>query len=217
MKNKYLLLLSLAFTGTLLLEGCQKEIQIENSASAKIDAIQSKIIYSSKIIYKDVNPDITMILNSASRNPGYNLDFNGDGIPDFSINGIYRVGFAFTCWVSTTSFNNNGVLTDASGVFPLEMSLNNSIASESHWKMDTTLTLRRISRTGLYSPTYHWSGNWTDATDHYLGVKINFGGNNYYGWIRLAVSVSLNAGSFTIKDYAYNSAPNQPILAGQTQ
>jgi hypothetical protein len=36
----------------------------------------------------------------------------------------------------------------------------------------------------------------------------------YYGWVRLSVASGvINA---TIFDYAYNSSPGQPILAGQT-
>ena len=36
----------------------------------------------------------------------------------------------------------------------------------------------------------------------------------YYGWIR--VSLSNNCGMMLIKDWAYNSDPDSPILAGQT-
>jgi hypothetical protein len=51
--------------------------------------------------------------------------------------------------------------------------------------------------------------------DGYIGLKLKKAGLIYYGWTRLSVSVSSTSASFTIKDYAYNSVPNQPILAGE--
>jgi len=45
-----------------------------------------------------------------------------------------------------------------------------------------------------------------------LGLRIFKDGNYYYGWARLSV---LGSERMIIKDYAYNSTPNAPILAGQ--
>jgi flagellar hook assembly protein FlgD len=42
------------------------------------------------------------------------------------------------------------------------------------------------------------------------------GAHTYYGWVHISVSVSYNSVGFTVKDYAYNSVPEQAILAGQT-
>ena len=38
----------------------------------------------------------------------------------------------------------------------------------------------------------------------------------YYGWIKLGVGINISFVTITIMEYAYNSIPNQPILAGQT-
>jgi hypothetical protein len=63
------------------------------------------------------------------------------------------------------------------------------------------------------------SGNWTTATDEFLGLTLVSNSQSYYCWVRLNVSAVIigpTSATFTIKDYAYNSIPNQPILAGQT-
>ena len=52
--------------------------------------------------------------------------------------------------------------------------------------------------------------------DGYVGLQLIHAGQTYYGWVRMDVNVTAGSASMTIKDYAYNSIPNQPILAGQT-
>jgi hypothetical protein len=42
------------------------------------------------------------------------------------------------------------------------------------------------------------------------------GGNWFYGWVRLSTFTARARSRFTVRDYAYNPVPNQPILAGQT-
>ncbi len=54
---------------------------------------------------------------------------------------------------------------------------------------------------------------WALAPQSYLGLLFDIAGATHYGWARLNVT---SATSFTLMDYAYNSIPNQPILAGQT-
>jgi len=56
--------------------------------------------------------------------------------------------------------------------------------------------------------------NWCGVTDKYLGLRFKIGMNTHYGWARM--DVSLDAFSWTIKDYAYHLDPDTPILAGQT-
>ena len=48
----------------------------------------------------------------------------------------------------------------------------------------------------------------------YLALKLTVGTNTYYGWARLDFLEM--SGSFTIKDYAYESTPNACIQAGRT-
>jgi hypothetical protein len=61
------------------------------------------------------------------------------------------------------------------------------------------------------------SGNWYNISGKYLALKTQVGNNYYYGWVKLGVSITqINQETITIMEYAYNSIPNQPILAGQS-
>ena len=51
-----------------------------------------------------------------------------------------------------------------------------------------------------------------DVTDAYIGVAFPIAAVNHYGWIR--VDVNNAAGTFLVKDWAYESEPGVGILAG---
>jgi len=61
-------------------------------------------------------------------------------------------------------------------------------------------------------------GPWAEKQkDGYLGVKFDVSGQTYYGWIRLTTAACIGGGRLEaiITGYAYNTEPNQPIIAGQ--
>lgn len=57
-------------------------------------------------------------------------------------------------------------------------------------------------------------GNWfPEQTDKYLGVRfVDSDDNNHFGWIRCSVLDSADV--LIIKDFAYESEPDKPIMAG---
>ncbi len=58
------------------------------------------------------------------------------------------------------------------------------------------------------------AGDFMNTTDKYIGVKFMMGASEYFGWIR--VDVANQAGSVTIKDFAYESTAGNAINAGDT-
>jgi hypothetical protein len=62
----------------------------------------------------------------------------------------------------------------------------------------------------------NWFGFGIDETiDKYIGLKFPLTGENYcYGWIRC--DVKDNGRTLIIKDYAYETTPDYPIVAGDT-
>jgi len=60
------------------------------------------------------------------------------------------------------------------------------------------------------------TGAWIGVEDRYLGVEFHINGSKHYGWVRLDVDDS-EAVNYVIKDYAYESQPDWPILAGATE
>ncbi len=49
----------------------------------------------------------------------------------------------------------------------------------------------------------------------FLGLRFDSAGTTYHGWARL--SIPANGTSFTLKDYAYSSTPDEGLFAGETQ
>jgi hypothetical protein len=58
-------------------------------------------------------------------------------------------------------------------------------------------------------------GDWRNVQDRYLGLKFIVKGQAHYGWARLSISTFPITGTLT--GYAYETTPNAPIIAGQTQ
>lgn len=56
--------------------------------------------------------------------------------------------------------------------------------------------------------------SWCGVTDKYLGLRITISGNLHYGWARFDVNADASTG-WVLKDYAYNTVPNESIRAGQ--
>lgn len=167
---------------------------------------------SAQIIYTDVNPDTTVACSSAPCSHSNTIDLNNDGIADYTIAIYYNILNCFPSgtyskkYVSVNSTGSNNLMLTM-------MNLNDKIGNNLVFNT-TSGSLRSINFSLHYCAGS--SGSWTSATDHYLGVRMVVGSNVYYGWIRLNVSVSSSSLFYTIKDYAYNSIPNQPILAGET-
>ena len=169
---------------------------------------------NAQIVYTDVNPDSTIISPSGS----YYLDLNNDGISDYKISSVSIHGSCSPqnplgyskAYVSDSALNTNAVVAVTSTTNPLAMNFNDSILSG--LSLSTSGYLRYVTG-GCLGGTL--LGVWPNSIDRYLGLKLIVGANTYYGWARMQVSATGNA-SCTIKDYAYNSIPNQPILAGQT-
>jgi hypothetical protein len=170
---------------------------------------------NAQIVYTDVNPDVTINTNGGV----YALDLNNDGITDFNI--TYNTTTVFSTrtnvLIGITPLGVNKVGNDTT--YPGALLLNSNIDSNSFtWKNNSNQNL--LTRTwfvyGFPFPLYRirYSGNWNGESNKYIPLQLDVNSQKYYGWVRL--DVPLGAVSFTVKDYAYNSSPNQSILAGQT-
>jgi hypothetical protein len=186
-----------------------------------VSAMMFSASANAQIIYTDVIPDSIKTCTPApgsSCSSTYQLDLNNDGISDFQ---LYQFHSIILCpvprhnsYVSVSPLGSNKVACENTqwGVCPLALA-NGVVIQNNNWYGTGGLMLERHINTCdlVFQYTCH---NWNLATDKYLGLNLRVGSNTYYGWVRL--DVALNGTSFTVKDYAYNSIPNQQILAGQT-
>ena len=148
----------------------------------------------SQIIYTDI-PDATPSVT-------YPLDLNNDNIADFLIQ--FDPGIQLMCKPQ----GSNAYSGNLSGGIYLPWALNSGVDI-----CDSSITWYDSINPG----TMAWGtsiGNWVGATDKYLALKLIAGSNTYYGWVRLDVWATST--SFTVKDYAYESTPNNCIVTGQT-
>jgi hypothetical protein len=152
--------------------------------------------FNSKICAQIIYTDI----EDATPNATFTLDLNNDSVDDFT--------FYFGSGIMCAPLQNNAYSGNFVGGVHLPWALaeNNSICEPlATWygtNYPGTLALGTSS------------GYWVGATNKYIALKIIVGATTYYGWARLDILSS--SGSFTLKDYAYESTPNACIQSGQT-
>ncbi len=185
-----------------------------------------------QIIYTDVTPDDTIKdLNlSYTTYQTYPMDLNNDGVTDFDLNQSYsQVGLNSGTLCAYYKINKscysyprnlNAIASNSTGGLALNaLSIINGglswrdTSSNHGYNNLASYSFTSIRHCPPASPaTGTTGGNWYNQNDKYLGVKIIKNGLTYYGWVRLQV---VSASSITVKDYGYNSIPNQPIKAGE--
>ena len=189
----------------------------------------SSAVTNAQVVYTDMNPDI--LLNCSGNNlcsEEYSLDLNDDGISDFILatnklsnscgrctaNGILVIGPVYSAEISATA---QSWIADTVGGYALNTLIDSSLG----WTNDSHI-LAKASRDcvpcvrGNYFVDVPPRGPWSNIFGKYLALKTQVGTDFYYGWIKLGVGINISFVTITIMEYAYNSLPNQPILAGQT-
>ncbi len=173
---------------------------------------------NAQIVYTDVNPDLT-ITQSDTGSVSHDIDINNDGTTDATISEAWiegyspQTGFYTVKRVDVGCFGGSQLLMYYDGL-PLAKPLSNTAIIDSarqSWSDLPFGAILVVNGSGAFGS----SGDWSDTTGRYLGIRFLEGGDWLYGWVR--VFVAQDSISFTIRDYAYNSIPKQPILAGQGQ
>ena len=197
--------------------------QLQKKFYAFIMMMFSIVTANAQIVYTDVTPN--SIIDTT--NSVYHLDLNNDGVTDYNIN--FTTGtISGSCsgtqnstayYIKITLLDSNEVGTDATSPFyPKVLLLDSWIDSSFTWKNTASqLLAEKLWHCIMVRPPYHWVayyvGNWNNASNKYLPLRLNMGSQVYYGWVRLSVANGVT--NATIFDYAYNSTPGQPILAGE--
>jgi hypothetical protein len=155
-----------------------------------------------QLICTNVNPDLTV-----STSYTLDVDLDNDLTIDFRIISTHPHPALGSVYLPPNQVGlNNSVMTDSAG-FASCLSLNTVIGPSSPgWSQMNTQYLNMY-----FASPPHLA--WRNAIDKYLGLQLAVGTNTYFGWARF--TFKQNSQTFVFKDYAYNSVPNQPILAGQ--
>lgn len=156
-----------------------------------------------QIQYTDIDPDETIA------GAEYGLDLNNDGTVDYRM--IARSDVPAVRIYTDNSSSILGINAGGNYNYPLALSMGDDI--------DPT----GAGGTWITAPVYqtlNWGGcaytssQWCDGqVDKYLGLRINVGADQHYGWIRL--DIPADGSSFTVKDYALELTPGEGIQAGE--
>jgi hypothetical protein len=203
----------------------KKEItKKSNSLKLKLKAYTTLVISaialdsSAQIIYTDI-PDTTLV----NDNEFFDIDFNNDGSPEFNLTlntffssrGVGSLFFNGQINILGINPRNGNVVIDSNS-YPAGFNFNDliSLGSNSFSSGNRAVVFHTFISSNYNSGLYQNSksnGNFL-GVEKYLGVRFTIGSNQHYGWIRLDVSTRVD--SVTIKDFAYDSTANAPILAG---
>jgi len=174
-----------------------------------------------QIIYTDVNPDYVLDTNLET----YSLDINNDGTPEaifLMYNGVISSSIAAYGVALYSSSNSVGVVGNygyynwngSSTSFGVLSALDDNVT------VDINANFMSYGFAGLEAFYVNNPGSvltipeWFGKDDKYMGIVFSDGVSVNFGWMRCSMN---NDGTiFTIKDYAYNSQNNAPILTGAT-
>jgi hypothetical protein len=160
---------------------------------------------SGQIVYTDI-ADETVLPGSS-----YALDLNNDLIGDhlFTINSA--ANFAFMQPVSGTAatmYNSNGFVGFSSGPYNYPSNLSAGTV------INATNGIFSARGDFNYSSCGYPGSQFCDGLDGYVGLTLIVGTDTFYGWAR--IQIATDTSNMIIKDYAYNSTPDEAIEAGQT-
>lgn len=196
-----------------------------------VTAMMLSVSANAQIVYTDVIPDVVRGCNYPSPcGADFLIDLNNDGINDFTFaprahsfscgncspNPVNILGTRDSALVISTA---QSWIVDTVGGFDLNKSMDSSLAwtnAEYNLAQNGERCMACTNGNGSHKVTQGITGNWQNVSGKFMGLKIKMGSDFYYGWIKLGVSIASYSVSITIMEYAYNSIPNQPILAGQT-
>jgi|GEM_PF-2367631 len=135
------------------------------------------------------------------------IDINNDGFIDVSFSYQYCNGGAGNIF-HLTSLQLINAQSTAEGSYIDNYSVNDSINEYCEWLPNTYSILQDLG-------SNYCDGNWCDGTyDGFIALKITADNQTYYGWVRIYI-LEGEYHHLAVASYAYNSTPNEPILAGE--
>jgi hypothetical protein len=179
-----------------------------------------------QIIYTDINPD-SMLHAYQNHHDSLLLDLNNDGQFDFKILETFNSSESTETWLTRTwkltamAYGNNRLMRNA-GSYIDTLELNDTISQNQNWISQGVLGYYQIqwhfssSAGSVYDYWIEDYGLWLDVTDKFIGLQLIAGNDTLYGWVRLDAKLSNQWDFVKVKDYAYDTIPNELILAGAT-
>src|SRR5271165_2866192 len=167
---------------------------IAAAGAAAIGTLAATPAAEAKIVYTPANQ--VLDFSTQKQIP---LDLNNDGIPD-----LYFTGgnIGYSDYVAAGPGAGNGIVGAPGSAAALAWGTRIGPKDQ----FEVTPELMELQDCKTFCST---QGPWAGKYNRFLGVKFAIGVQTHYGW------VNLNMKKRTITGYAYETVPNQPIMAGE--
>jgi hypothetical protein len=184
------------------------------AAAAGAGLIGSTHPAAAEIIYTPSNIPITESFGTVVRTQ---FDINNDGTPDFVFSAVsyftQGLGAAYLR-ISPAQTANEIVAIQLKSQRVTAAALDLGAAVGPSANFQSSPKGLYLGFFGLGSKSLH-SGSWLGVETAYLGLKFEASGEVHYGWARIKFTRPGIFQDASIYGYAYESQPNQPIVAGQ--
>jgi hypothetical protein len=163
----------------------------------------------------------------AKLGPSFTLDLNHDGTMDavFAGRASCVSGFSRSSHCDSSSQIGASVVGNELSFFGRVSGLRTGaqIGPNNQFIPYGNLVALSWQRSGTQYRSVKWLGSFANGgrgvRDRYVGIRFKIGGQIHYGWLRLSVSIpdaSALKHTTILTGYAYETEPNQPIVAGAT-
>jgi len=157
-----------------------------------------------EVVYTPVHQNVDL---------NFYLDLNNDGVPDFRIYSYQLSGFGELEVFPLVPGNR---IVHQNGPCGFRTDHTRAAALSAGQKIGANQVFQAKANCMLYYES-GYSGAWYGAKDRFLGFSFVIAGKTHFGWARLSFR---NVGCYRcilgLIDYAYETTPDKPIVAGDT-
>jgi hypothetical protein len=172
---------------------------MKNLITIVLLALLNSMYINAKIVYTDLEPDVTKAANLNEPHSSYSLDINNDGYNDFYIAHFKIMQDDAYTEMGIFNYGFSEILADVNDR-PKVINLAEIISpNQQKWLNPQTNSL--IMRE-----------QWVGSGDKYIGLRIKVNNNWCYGWAR--INIPNDEHCFTLKDFAYENEANKSVNAG---
>jgi hypothetical protein len=173
------------------------------ASAAGVGVLALAVPADASIVY---TPGYKQIPRQSETGKWFRLDIDGDGVADYRLANFLTTGDEGAVQIFSDVRGNQVMGT---GRYASALQSGASIGPAVRFQRAFTTMEKWNDFSGLFESFGPWAG----VTNQYLGLKFLINGQYHFGWARLSVKGTRVA----LKGYAYETIPNKPILAGQTE
>lgn len=170
--------------------------------------------YSPDFWIESVTPETLIAHGDETR-----MDLDGDGVNDY----YFRLDHAdfdswWWCHLDTDHNNEMASIYPLDGVAPFDIPfpvllMAGDVIDETYTWADISVDVNAVLGMRQNSVSAH-EPHMVNEGDQYIGLRFDISGEFHYGWMLLNATTDHDSMIVTVKEYAYETMPNTPIITG---